>query len=434
MPSELEGLLAEKARREGRTDNAPKFTMEDAANQGVPFAQNMDPQQSMAPQQKQSLLQRAQPYMQKGIDFAENYAHLPELGAGILQSFADIPISAANLALMPFDKEIPHPDFRRMLNKPKTLGGDIASGVGGVLGGYGPAVKAYGALDKFMPGKGAAGMAADVAKGLLTGFGLGETGAEGEGRAASGLIGGGLAPIAKLLPSSVAHNISEAKNKLGKHFNKAYGEIFKKAEQAGVNQIRKPQANYEYVRKHMGKDYRQSMDNFLTNPDLKSAHKFQSDLGKFIESINKSRIKAGGSLPSVKNEAEELAINMQKKIRGSMFDELSKKEPGLGKEFQKVTKQYRDKMAPYLQPDILKYQAGKLKGAQLYDALGKNNEFRSATRGQFPQFDINEALAPALKGGFNLAKDIGKYAAGTGLGGLGVYGLGKHYGLGGDGE
>lgn len=427
MANELEDLLAEKARRQQsrNVDISPAVSESTTAK---PVAAESKPK--IAGKENKSFLQKINPSLQKGVDFFENYMHLPELGASILQSMADAPISVANLGLGPLGMEIPHPDLRGMLNKPETIGGNAVSILGSILGGYGPATKAFGMLDKAMPMAAGGGVAGDVFKGLLTGFGLGETGEGGEGRTEAAAFGGLLAPAARLFPSAVAHRVSETKNRIGKQFNEIYDGIFK-AKGTGAKPTKVPKANYDYLRKQMGKDYRQALDNFLGKPTIENGHKLQSDLGKFLESIDKSRIRAGGSLPSAKNEAEEIAAQLQKKIRGSIFTSLSDIEPGLGKTYQAVTKQYAEKMAPYLNPDILKYQAGKTKGSELYEALKKNHEFRFSTRGQHPQFDLNDFLGAPAEAGLDAAKQVGKYAAGYGLG---QWGLDKYHGFGGGEE
>lgn len=358
------------------------------------------------------------------VEFAEDTLHLPEFGAGVLQTMADLPISAANVGahMLGTDTRFQHPDFRSMLNKEESVGGDIASVLGNILGGYGGYKKGVDVAQSLPKIPGYGGLLDSVIKGTAVGGILGETGEGGEGRGLGAAIGAAFAPLDALTKSALGSRVAKDTAKLKSHFNNLYDAIFEKAANQGARGVRPPpNLDYEGLSDFLKSDYRKTLYKYLQNPTLKNSQDLQSDLGKFINDISVAR-KSGKVLGAGKNDAEQIAADLQKRLRGGIFTELNKASPDLGNEYLKTTFEYGEKLAPRLTGGMQKHLSGDIKSGKLFDTLLKNERFMKDIASEYPMLGTRQGLEEALKN--PLFKDmllpIGKGAAGVGLAGYGL--------------
>lgn len=379
-------------------------------------------------------LQSFKPYAETGQRISEDYLKLPEFGAGALQSLADVPISVANLGLNPAGLGIPHPDFRGMLNKPASLAGEVAGIAGQLTGGLPLYSKGFGAASTGPKVPGYGGQLDAIGRGAVTGYAMGETGEEGEGRVLGGLLGGALAPFEFLNKSRVGAKFGEDTKKLQKKFNVKYDNIFNTAKKAGAQYIRPPQnVDYALLRKHLDRDGKIALDRFLSNSTLKHAQEFQTELGRFGETVKKAR-KIQGKVSGVTGEAEEAASKLQKKLRGTIYQNLESVEPKLGQEYLKTTKQYGEQVGPRLTGGYQQYKAGG-KGSKLTDSLIKDfdNAIKTDPKRvqvllkQYPELKMLAAVDPYLSALKRMGINVGLPFAAGGAGAAAAmkYGLGE---------
>ena len=378
----------------------------------------------------QGFFETVNPYLRKANKFAEDTLHLPEYGAGILQTLADIPISVANLGLkgvnaaLDTDVRIPHPDFRALLNKPKTLGGDIAHLAGNITGGVPGFGAAYSVADKLPRASGYAGLAGDIAKGIGTGYATGEHGDNDEGRIASAVLGAPAAVVNSLLKSTTGQNIGRAYKEVKTEYNKLYNGVLSSAEAEGLSKhLNLPKKFDAKSFKGVSDKYVEPLKKAIDSRSIKDAHKAQSKLGSFVRYQDKLR-SAGNP---INDTAYDAAVKQQKALQKAINNSLAKSSKGLDSKYKEITKGYLKDVVPYKENSaVLKHANNKLTNTDLAKKINKGvagEQFRKNLSSLHPEIGITEsakATADALQ-----LKDILKIATGTALGG-GAIGYGAH--------
>lgn len=295
------------------------------------------------------------------------------------------------------------------------------AGFGKFLGSAGVRAPAYAALGGTLPALGAIGGtygAATLPEGNESR--LGNAARE----AAVDVFLGGALKAAKALPgfaksfsgSANAKKILADKAAVQQQYNKAYNSLFDKAKAYGLGDeaVKAPKLNVENVIDNSSKIYNKSLKDFIQRPTLEGAHRAQSDLGKFVEKLN--RVERSHTLTSTQYKALEEAINAQKKIRGTLFSELNKRGgKDLALEYQNLTKGYRQDVAPYLGNRTLKaLEKGEMEPATAARKLAKDEKFNLATSNKYPELQ-RSLLVDSLKGALTsgAAKGLGLGVAGT---------------------
>jgi hypothetical protein len=349
------------------------------------------------------------------------------VAGGILQGAGSSAASIGNLALSPFtDKKIPHPDLKQYLEP--GMATDIGFGLG-ELGGY---AMGGGAAAKLI-GKGqqAAGLSGLTGKtGMLAdalkGFGAGAAISEDlfGGRALGGALGAAGAMGSTLTNSGVGKKVMGSFGKAKNKFNKLYGSIWDMAKKEGIGtNMSVPSISINKIKKGAGgTKYTEALTKFKNNPTLENAQKAQSDLGKLATHLDDMARTKPNKFSTRERDALDAALNAQKKIKGKMFEEMSKSKDGkLAKKYFETSKGYAKEVGPYLDnPIILKAEANNIPASKLGKAL-KNRELESThkfmeKRGmgkEFPQVGASRAIDPAIKGAKKAAPYAGAVAAGA---------------------
>lgn len=342
------------------------------------------------------------PLMQSIIEGRKNQAEAiapfaaPILGYG--QSMLNAPISLANLGLEQTNLgTIPYADVSQTLPDNMLAQGSF---LGGQIGGY---MQPYNILSKTAnmarPG-GVAGLLYDALAGAGIGYGLGGEGGD-VGRAISGVLGGVFTPITSLSAKKIADRVSARSKKLLTSFNKRYDRIIEGSQKAGASLSGKiPNIEWAPLKAFTQSKWGKSVPRFLKDPSIKNAHELQSDLGKFINNLEKRQASTG--LSSTELQELNLAKDAQKRMRGSLFQELEATEKGLGKQYQSVTNDYADEMVPYLNKNIKKYQKGegktkkKMTPERLVKKLSSNEDLEAGVLPDFPEAKVRKAIIKML--------------------------------------
>lgn len=361
-------------------------------------------------------------YAKSGVEFAEDWLHLPEVGAGILQGLTDVPVSVANTVLRPAGAPIPHADFRSMLKKPESLGGDIAHGLGNIVGAT-PGVGAlYGAADKLPRGAGFAGNATDALKGALTGYVGGEHGDEGEGRVISAVAGAPLAVAANLTNSSIGKNVGRAYKEVKQKFNKEYDKVWQAAAKEGLDKFSGLTKNSALALKGIDKKFVEPLKDALKSRQLSDLHKGRSKLLEYVRQQDKI-VKNGGAIDAkAYARAEKMAERAEKAIENT----LGKSTKGVDKLYNKTQQAYKKEVVPYSNnPAVRSHAGGDLTDSDFAKLLKGNSKsgklFRKNLAGDHPDVATNKALVDALKAAS--PGKILKTAVALGLGTAGYHGI-----------
>lgn len=343
------------------------------------------------------------------------------VAGGLLQGVGSTSASIGNLALMPFtDKRIPQPDLKQYL-KP-GLATDIGYGAGELggylLGGSGAAkglTKALQASKVPVPASGMSGILADILKGGAIGGAVSE-GLPG-GRLAGSLLGGAFGAAGNVMPSKVGRKVLEGQQRAKEGYRATYQNIFNDANASGVaSNLKIPSINSQAIKEAPGgSKVVKAIDKFKSSPTLENAHKAQSDLGRIAKKLNDYDVRRG--LNSLERSALEEALLAQKKIRGSIFQNLSKDEgSNLAQRYQNATLGYARDVGPYLQSRaIQEAAAGQIPAWQLpfrlNPATRQGYMFSQALPGQYPQIPLTN-IAAAGTAGLGAGSALAKYLLG----------------------
>lgn len=290
-----------------------------------------------------------------------------------------------------------------------------ATGAGSLAGAIGIRAPAYAATGGSLPALGAIGGAYGAAK-LPEGdeSRLGNSVRE----ALTDVAGGALLKGLKAAPGfaksfSGKHNLDKVlkdQSVIKSQYKEAYNTLFKDAEAAGAKNIRAPKIQADTFLKNAEGKYKDAFKDFMKDPTLKGAHKAQSDLGKYIAKMDKSH----APLTSPQIKAVEQAIQAQKKLRGSLFEELNKRT-GKGLDYQQLTNGYKKEVVPYSTNKALQqFGRNEISPATTANKLAKNEAFNIGTENKYPELQ-RSLLASQL---------ANKYLPYTAAGGIG-YGAGK---------
>lgn len=344
------------------------------------------------------------------------------LGLGTAQTAGDIGASIGNFGIEGlsnlFGKEIPripHPNLKQYY--PESEWGQTGSDIGNFAGNF--AVPGVGYLKALklansLPGKIAAGAGA----GALGGAAINEED-RGGGAVAGGITGGLLPALHRLLPSSVANNITKAYHKAKDVGSGMYNRVWKDAAEEGLTHapLSKgiPHKNFE---EEAGSDYVTRLKEYIKDPTLENAHWAQSDLGKFIDSFKGVK---PHEIPSPKLRALDEAKTLQEKIKESMFSHNALgTRPHLAKAYSKASENWAKNVIPYQDiKNIREYAKGKVKSSTLIKNALKNENFMLNKAEKHPALLAHEAAQNPL-----LRKILGAVGAGAGLG-TGAYGTYK---------
>jgi hypothetical protein len=230
----------------------------------------------------------------------------------------------------------------------------------------------------------------------VMGGGIG-LGAGALGTAIKGGLGLGKA-IKKAYPAEkVSEKILKDRSNILKKYNDSYEDLFKVAENEGINKISVPHINSKSIKKNTTSKEYESLENFFESPTLKNAHRAQSDLGRTIRRLQKTH--EGVGLNTSQQQALESALMAQKKIRGSIFQELSKNgKNDLSKEYSKLTTGYAKEVLPYTKSvPINKFKRGELTSEDFLKSLNNNKKFKAQLGEKYPELETRRKISSTLR-------------------------------------
>lgn len=381
----------------------PKKKTSGMDSEGNPF-------QHLIPQGNKSFLDKAGDVA--GM-FNEGFekTRLPAFAGGALQGAGNLGTSIANIPLELIGKalgknaKISRPDLEQYLPHdalsqaafkggefvPEILTGRAAANIIGKGAGT--------VLEKLMGSSKGLGRIPYVGKGLargtegaLSGYALGED--EKGDREMSALLGGIANPlfsagkyIKNLLPKGLAAGVVGAKKAAKDKYEKLYNGLFNEAKTRGLNQnpITVPKFDIDLIKKHSQTKYHGGLNDFVKDPNLETAHRAQSDIGKFIRHMKEVDDKTG--LTSSQLKALKEAEKAQKKIKGSIFTRLTQGgKQDLSNKYGNITKGYAKDVIPYdRNKNITALQNKKISDKTFADRILKDEEFRMAMQKQHPE-------------------------------------------------
>lgn len=384
--------------------------------------------------QSPSFLQKAENIagtFNKGVEASR----LPALAGGLLQGAGDVGASLANIPLSVIGKEIgkniniPHPNLGQYVDN--SFPSKIAFGAGeigsplGVLGKVAGEVGKVGGLTENLSKIPYLGrVIARPAEGAITGAAIGENdqGNRGMG-AALGAGGNALMNIGKFihsaLPSQISNSVLKAKNFVQEKYSNLYDSLFDQAKDRGLGQsnVRVPKIDLDLIKDNATKKYWKSLEDFNSNPTLETAHLAQSDMGKYIRQMEK--LQGNNALTSPQIKAYQEAINAQKKLRGTIFQSLTKNgEQDLANQYGNITQGYKRDVVPYItSKPITALQNKDINNETFANRIVKNDKFRMSVGDKHPEIAAREFI-DNIKNNKLLKYGIGSVAAGA-LAGMG---------------
>lgn len=355
------------------------------------------------------------PKLNKGVEKASEYLELPgAFAGGAVQQGGDMFASLANLINKPINKVLgtnyhqAHPKIREQFDP--GLFNDIAFGAGELTGGLvggggvGTGKGILQAVQKLARSGGLKGLGGDVLKGVGTGYALGEMNDEGEGRGIGALLGGIAQPLSSVTNRGITNRVlKDRESELARH-GKTYEDIFNAGKKSGVqfnprNLSSIPSKQIEGMIDRLPKDHRKIVEEFLKNPTIESSHKLQSDLGKYVRSIEGDKRFKTNSLPLNLQRAYEAANETRTALQNDIAESFGRK--GLIEESLKypaVTKSYAKNVAPYDNKAIGDVIAGNKHPEKLAERLRNDEQFMIAMGEKYPEIALNKHL-PKLGAG-----------------------------------
>jgi len=223
----------------------------------------------------------------------------------------------------------------------------------------------------------------------------------------------GIKNISNAYPAKkVAEKVISGMNNTKSSYNKMYSDIFKEASDLGINQIKKPNINYNAIIKNNPGKFSKILKDFQESPTPELANKLQSDLGKRISSLQTKQSKSG-LVSSEIHELERLS-NAKDKLIKNLTSAFENKSPGLANRYIETSKGYAKDVIPYIKSNpIRRFRAGERGETDFIKELTKDKTFMHKMGKLYPELRTRE-LVP-------------KVATALGFGGgLGTLGY-KHY-------
>lgn len=369
---------------------------------------------------------RAKGIKQSDIDAAPSQAGTLEsffTGAG--QGLSDTGISAANAAIIagnevgkllggnaPVAPTIPHPSLERALNI-DTSGHPMANMVGNLAGGSVIPGGTYLKALKLLPeAKGLAGLAVKSAAGAGSGAITGEQ-QDGSGRAMGTILGGALAPAAGIAGGlgRAARTLTQSDEKLGQTFKNTAAaksdistENYKKALAEGTQvPVGIPEIKPGVLGRIKDDDLNQSLGDFLSKPNVITAHKAQSDIGAELRSLKKGD-------PGLRSNEDRNHIKRLEKLRMDIRKSISQGFHDVGQHgkadaYDAATKFYVREVVPYTRNRTIRdFLAGETSPQYALKNLSGGgapaDKFRKAMGASHPEIDrfaAKKALQSKLK-------------------------------------
>lgn len=346
---------------------------------------------------------------------------------GALEGLANIAPSIMNapadIAGYITGKEYPHVPYASMSefipSGSAARGGQIVgniigagAGIAPIAAGIGKGMQALKSASNLAPELGYLGRAL---QGALTGTLVEPERLRGAlGGAAAGVATRGLEKFTSGSPEKIAKSFESKVNEVKGKSDMLYNRIFNKMNERGISNspIRKPSINMADLQKSSPKRFTHSLNKFLENPTIENAHRAQSDMGKLESWFRKKP-----SLTASEFDAMTAALNAQKKIRGSVFQDLMKSgNTDLALDFSNATKNYATEVIPYLKnKNISNLLNKKLKPENFVKKILRDDEFLLSKSHEHPEL-MNYAQ-------YRNTKDMIKKLLGTGVKGAGL-GLG----------
>jgi hypothetical protein len=233
------------------------------------------------------------------------------------------------------------------------------------------------------------------------------------GAAAGGALGG----LGQLSDKALADRLSAIRKREKDSASAGYNSLFDTAKERGITDksMKIPSIDMEDLNKNLSAKYRPSVQRYMSNPNLETAHKAQSDIGKMINDIYSKK----GGLTSSQIDAYPMLQDAQKRLRGQMVGHLSKHDSSdLADLYAALTKNYSQNVAPYNIDALKKYSNDRKRpGSVMSEIYSKSNEpFMLAKGDSIPAIKAGEhlnKLTPLMKhllgyaamgGAYNLTK------------------------------
>lgn len=370
--------------------------------------------------------------LQKAGDVADIFnktvesARLPELSGGLLQggirgaeSIVNLPLLLAS-KLSGKDLTIPYVDLQKFTKQDPISRGifDVGQVAGEIL----PFSKASSVAEDLASNF----MKPSIARTALTGgaTGVATSGSEDErSRIIGALTGSTIPALLQLRPISIANKVLEQKSNLKDMFTDRYKNIFNSLKDRGLDQDNitlpsslKSDSGNEAINDIFtnNRDFQKAVNRFKENPTFENGHQAQSALGKLkarlLYGMNTAQ-RTGRPISGEEVNRMNAADELQRKIRGNLQQFLvDNKQEDLFNQYSNTTRDFREQMAPYLNPDIAKYEQGKTRAKDLVAALVRNEKFMApkggayqditglGTRGAIYRSGMEDVLKKALTG------------------------------------
>lgn len=266
---------------------------------------------------------------------------------------------------------------------------------GDVLGNVLMGGSVYGLLNRLMGVNAATPLLGRAASGGLSG-GVTTDSDQPGGRLAGAALGA-LAPLAHgVTNSAIGQRAAEIARNTQQTYRGLYNQLTETAHALPGN-IRVPSVlenmseNVNKLFQHTPTKFNASVRRFGNNPTFENAHKAQSDLGKIIGDLGEKRTR-GHTLSSGENDAYQAAINLQRRIRGSIQQFFTNANRGdLADHYGELTHGYREEAVPFRQGS----QAGT--DAEYAKQLLKSERFaNSQMAAHVPGYQARRAINKAM--------------------------------------
>jgi len=404
--------------------NQPDFIdlLQDANNQKTPEnANNFVDLLADAPA-KQNLWDKL-----KSIAIA---SRIPAAGLGVAQGVGDMGASLANIPLgiasgiSGHDVMVPHPDLHKYVD-PSTAS---------QLAFYGGEGASY-----LLPAKGASGLAAAINPGRSVPYLRHLLGAPLEGAAIGGLLGedadhsrSGSALLGSALagagalyngvksirPKAIVDDVLEGRNNAISQYSHDYNQTLTDPSLLDVKgnfmPVKLPSISPDDYFNSAPKRFKSAYEDFVNDPTPMNAHQAQSDLGKYINMMEKRNVTTKPELDAIDN-----AKDLQEHIRNNLKDALNADPTlGLADKYAQLTQGYGQDVIPYTKNKALNdYRRGDISEETLVNKLVKNYKFRSTVGEDHTNLQNRELVDKILK---NKYAQWGFRGAAATLGGKGI--------------
>lgn len=212
----------------------------------------------------------------------------------------------------------------------------------------------------------------------------------------------------KLTAKSIMENIVKSGKQASEKFESEYGNLFKEAKNRGTGNFDLSNIDEKTIKLRANPKYTDALDDFLKEPTIENAQSAQSDLGKYIRSLEMKDTltkKQQQSLQASKEAKNYIQENMFKDKEGNIHQDL------LGN-YNKIQERYPTEKLSYSQNKAIKaYKKGELSPSEALQKVSKG-KFYAQRGSQHPEI-MQRKIAKYL--GIGIPTAYGAYEGGKNL-------------------